>query len=383
MRRILILAAVAALAGAAAPRAQGPGVEPVEPFKVGTFDIHGAPRVGLVLRDRLVIDLEQANRALESHPEYPRVPMPEAMLELIGRWDYGLKYRLYEIVNHVVGGARLAGPGRAAWVHDAGDLRTRPPIMYPGKILNAAVNFYSHVDEGASPEQRAAEMRRRREERGVPYLFLKPSRGAVVGHGDPIVIPYGRDRTDWEVELGAVIGRTAKYVSAHDAQEFVFGYLVSIDVSDRGGRPPGGAPFRSDWFVGKGHDTFAPQGPWIAPREFYGDPMANLRQTLSVGGRTLQDARAGDMIHSLWEIIEYASSIITLYPGDVINNGTSGGTAAGAAQTRGEEDRYLKPGEVVEASIDGIGTLRMPVVAGAQPSGLTGAELPPVRTYRD
>ena len=130
-------------------------------------------------------------------------------------------------------------------------------------------------------------------------------------------------------------------------------------------------------------DTFAPQGPWIAPKEFYGDPMQNLRQTLSVGGRTLQEARAGDMIHSLWEIIEYASSIITLYPGDVINNGTSGGTAAGAAQTRGEEDRYLKPGEVVEASIDGIGTLRMPVVAGEEPRGLTGAELPPVGNYRD
>lgn len=382
MRRILILAAVVVLPGAAAPRAQGPGVEPVEPFKVGTFDIHGAPRVGLVLRDRLVIDLEQANRALESHPEYARVPMPEEMLELIGRWDYGLKYRLYEIVNHAVGGARLAGPGRAAWVHDAGGLRTRPPIMYPGKILNAAVNFYSHVDEGASPEQRAAEMRRRREERGVPYLFLKPSRGAVVGHGDPIVIPYGRDRTDWEVELGAVIGRAAKYVSAHDAQDYVFGYLVSIDVSDRGGRPPGGAPFRSDWFVGKGHDTFAPQGPWIAPREFYGDPMANLRQTLSVGGRTLQDARAGDMIHSLWEIIEYASSIITLYPGDVINNGTSGGTAAGSAETR-TGSRYLQPGEVIEASIDGIGTLRMPAVAGEMPpDDLTGAQLPPVDTYR-
>ena len=383
MRRILILAAVIVLSGAPAPLAQGPGVEPVEPFKVGTFDIDGVPRVGLVLRDRLVIDVGEANRALESHPEYARVPMPEDVLELIGRWDYGLKYRLYEIVNHAVDGARLAGGGRAAWVHDADGLRTRPPIMYPGKILNAAVNFYSHVDEGATPEQRAAEMRRRREERGVPYLFLKPSRGAVVGHGDPIVIPYGRDRTDWEVELGAVIGRTAKYVSARDAQDHVFGYVVSIDVSDRGGRPPGGAPFRSDWFVGKGHDTFAPQGPWIAPKEFYGDPMANLRQTLSVGGRTLQDARAGDMIHSLWEIIEYASSIITLYPGDVINNGTSGGTAAGAAQTRGEEDRYLKPGEVVEASIDGIGTLRMPVVAGEQPTGLTGAELPPIRTYRD
>ena len=380
MRRILVPAVVVVLLAPAAPAAQGPAVEP---FKVGTFDVRGAPRVGLVLRDSLIIDVEEANRALESHPEYVRVPMPEDMLELIGRWDYGLKRRLQEIVNHVVAGGRLAGRDRAGYVHDVSGVRTRPPILYPGKILNAAVNFYSHVNEGATPEERAAEMRRRREERGVPYLFQKPSRGAVIGNGDAIVIPYGRDRTDWEVELGAVIGRTAKYVSADDAQDYVFGYMVSIDVSDRGGRPPGGAPFGSDWFVGKGHDTFAPQGPWIAPKEFYGDPMANLRQTLSVGGRTLQDARAGDMIHSLWEIIEYASSIITLYPGDVINNGTSGGTAAGAARTRGEGDRYLKPGEVVEATIDGIGTLRMPVVAGERPTGLTGAELPPVSSCRE
>jgi 2-keto-4-pentenoate hydratase/2-oxohepta-3-ene-1,7-dioic acid hydratase in catechol pathway len=117
------------------------------------------------------------------------------------------------------------------------------------------------------------------------------------------------------------------------------------------------------------------------PKEFYGDPMKNLRQTLSVGGTQLQEARAGDMIHSLWELIEYGSSIITLHPGDVINNGTSGGTAAGSAKTR-SGDRFLKPGEVIEASIDGIGTLRMPAVAGLKPPGATGARLPPISTYR-
>ena len=251
MRRILIVGLLAALGGAGAASAQT-DVTPVEPFKVGTFDIHDVPHVGIVLRDSLVIDVEAANAALEANPDYPRVPMPVDMLELIGRYEYGLRYRLYEIVNDVV--ANRLGGDRAGFVHDVDDLRTRPPIMYPGKILNAAVNFYSHVSEGASPEERAAEIRRRQEERGVPYLFLKPSRGAVVGNGDPVVIPHGRNRTDWEVELGAVVGRTAKYVSAADAQDHIFGYMVSIDVSDRGGRPPGGNATRSDWFVGKGHD---------------------------------------------------------------------------------------------------------------------------------
>ena len=355
--------------------------ESAEPFKVGTFDINGMPQVGIVLRDSLVVDLKVANLTLEMNPAYPKVPMPTDMQELISRHEHGLKYRLYEIVTDLVANNRLTGNQRPAYVYDVDELRIRPPIMYPGKILNAAVNFYSHVNESGTPEEQVAARRQRREQRGVPYLFLKPSRGAVIGNGDEIVIPYGRDRIDWEVELGAVIGRTARYVSARDAQDYVFGYVVSIDVSDRGGRPPGGNPLRSDWFVGKGHDTFAPQGPWIAPKEFYGNPMENLRQTLSISGTRLQEARAGDMIHSLWELIEYGSSIVSLFPGDVINNGTSGGTAAGA-DVRGE-DRFLKPGEVVEASIDGIGTLRMPVVAGKQRPGLTGAELPPVRTYRD
>ena len=244
------------------------------------------------------------------------------------------------------------------------------------------MNFYSHVNESGTEEEIREARRQRRENRGVPYLFLKPTRGAIIGTGDDIVIPYGRDRTDWEVELGAVIGRAAKYVSANDAEAHIFGYMVSIDVSDRGGRPPGGYGSGSDWFVGKGHDTFAPQGPWIVPKEFYGNPMEILRQTLNIDGDVLQEARGGDMIHSLWELIEYGSSIVTLFPGDVVNNGTSGGTAAGVANTRNQEVRYMQPGQTVEATIDGIGTLRHTVVAEEEPEGLTGAQLPPVRTYR-
>ncbi len=368
-------------AGAGSLAAQDAGLpEIAEPFKVGTFEIDGVARVALVLRDALIVDIERANRWLQRDSAYPAVPPPADMLDLIGRYDYGVRLRLYEIVNELVAQDKLSGSAPADFVYDLQDVRTLPPIMYPGKILNAAVNFYSHVNETGTEEERREARRQRRENRGVPYLFLKPARGAVIGADDQIVIPFGRDRTDWEVELGAVIGRTAKYVSADEAESHVFGYTVTIDVSDRGGRPPGGNPLTSDWLVGKGHDTFAPMGPWIVPREFYGDPMENLRQTLSVGEERMQEATAGDMIHTLWELVEYGSSIMTLFPGDVINNGTSGGVGMGTA-VRGEE-RYLRPGEVVTASIDGIGTLQLEVAGEAEPPGGTGARLPPVGSYR-
>ena len=379
MRDFRILATTLLLLAIPLPlQAQGmPDI--AEPFKVGTFEIEGTPTVSLVLRDQLIVEVDAANTALQRDPYYARVQAPGDMLELIERYEYGLQRRLYEVVNHLVENDML-GANRPSWVHDLGDVRTLPPILYPGKILNAAVNFYSHVNETGTEEERAEARRQRRENRGVPYLFLKPSKGAVIGDGGEVVLPYGRDRIDWEVELGAVIGRSAKYVSANDAEAYVFGYLVSLDISDRGGRPPGGNPMTSDWFVGKGHDTFAPQGPWIVPKEFYGNPMEILRQTLDVGDERMQEATAGDMIHSLWELIEYGSSIITLFPGDVVNNGTSGGVGMGTA-VRGAQ-RFLQPGEQISASIDGIGTLNLSVVSEPEPQGLTGAHLPPVRTYR-
>ena len=376
MRLTLVITLLVSLASPALLSAQsGPAMTSAEPFNVGTFEIHGVPEVGIVLRDSLVVDLDVANAALETNPAYPKIPMPANMLELIGRYDYGLKHRLYEIVNNLVDNSRLTDTSRPDFVYELGQVRTLPPIMYPGKIMNAAVNFYSHVNETGTPEERAAARRARRDNRGVPYLFLKPSRGAIIGNGDTIVIPYGRNRIDWEVELATVIGRAGKYVPATEAKDYIFGYMVSLDISDRGGRPAGGNPLRSDWFVGKGHDTFAPTGPWIVPKEFYGDPMEKLRQTLSVGGTRMQEATAGDMIHTLYELIEYASSIITLYPGDVINNGTSGGTGMGTA-VRGEQ-RFLQPGEEIVATIDGIGTLRMPVVTEDPPPPGTGARLAP------
>ena len=376
-RLTLALLTHVALASPAVVSAQA--MSSVEPYKVGTFEINGAPTVGIVLRDALIIDLVAANTALEIDPMYPHVNSPADMLELIGQYEYGLKYRMYEIVNNVVGNNLLG----ADYVHRVEDVDILAPILYPSKIMNAAVNFYTHACEGCTEEELAARTRERQTNRGVPYLFLKPTRGAVIGSGDDIIMPYGRTAIEWEVEMAIVFGRAGKYISASRAYDHVFGYMVAMDISDRGGRPPGGYGSGSDWFVGKGHDTFAPHGPWIVPKEFYGDPMERLHQSLVIDGVTVQEARAGDMIHNIPELIEYASSLITVFPGDVLQSGTSGGTGAGRVE-RATGSGYLQAGETISASIEGIGTLTHRVIAEESlPADLSGAQLPPVASYRD
>jgi len=357
-------------------------MESAEPFKVGTFAIDDVPTVGLVMRDdRLIIDLASANRALELLPQYSSITMPDDMLGLIEQYEYGLKYRIYEIVNWLVE-EDLLNAGERSFVHAVASVDIMAPIQYPSKIMNAAVNFYTHACEGCNDDELASRIRERQENRGVPYLFLKPTRGAIIGDGDEIIMPYGRDRIEWEVEMAIVFGRTGKYISSHRAYDHVFGYMVAMDISDRGGRPPGGYGVTSDWFVGKGHDTFAPQGPWIVPKEFFGDPMERLHQTLVIDGVTVQEARAGDMIHNIPELIEYASSLITLFPGDVLQSGTSGGTGAGRVE-RASGSGYLIDGETISASIEGIGTLTHTVrVEQSVPDDLSGSQLPPVSSYR-
>ena len=249
-------------------------MESAEPFKVGTFAINDIPTVGLVMRDdALVVDLNAANRAMQLLPQYSHLDMPVDMIGLIERYEYGLKYRIYEVVNWLVEEELLSGSAMRDFVYPVANVDIMAPIQYPSKIMNAAVNFYTHACEGCNDDELAKRTKERRENRGVPYLFLKPTRGAVIGDGEDIIMPYGRDEIEYEVEMAIVFGRTGKYISADRAYDHVFGYMVAMDVSDRGGRPPGGYAMRSDWFVGKGHDTFAPHGPWIVPKEFYGDPM--------------------------------------------------------------------------------------------------------------
>jgi 2-keto-4-pentenoate hydratase/2-oxohepta-3-ene-1,7-dioic acid hydratase in catechol pathway len=337
-----------------------------EPFKLGTFEIDGEPTLGIVLRDRIVVELAAANRELERKPHYAKLPMPEDMKSLAGLYHMGYNRRIYQIVNHVVGQG-LLDAGKPSYVHGVEEVTTLPPID-PGKILNAAGNYYGHVGEMNTPEEQRKEAEERRRDRGMAYLFLKPP-SVVIANGEDIVIPKGRDKIDWECELAVIIGEPAKYVSAANAKNHIFGYTIELDMSDRGGR--GEAEPRSDWLIGKGHDTFAPLGPWVVPAELVKDPM-NLKQTLTINGKLMQDSHSSDMIHNVYELIEYGSSILTLETGDVIAAGSPAGT--GMSRSVRPEQIFLKPGDKIVATIEGIGVMTHDVKAeSAAPSGPTSS----------
>jgi 2,4-diketo-3-deoxy-L-fuconate hydrolase len=163
-----------------------------------------------------------------------------------------------------------------------------------------------------------------------------------------------------------VIGKKAKYVTAAQAKDYIFGYTIELDMSDRGGRPEKEPRFGgSDWFIGKSHDSFAPMGPWIVPKEFYRDPM-NVGQKLTVNGNVMQDSRSTDMIHDIYDLIEYSSSILTLFPGDVISSGSPAGT--GMSRSVRPTQIWLKPGDKIVATIEGIGMMTHTVKADPGPA---------------
>jgi len=153
-----------------------------------------------------------------------------------------------------------------------------------------------------------------------------------------------------------VIGKTADHVPVEKAADYIFGYTIQIDVSDRGGRGDrkmGG----SDWLVGKNHDTFAPLGPYIVPKEFLKDPL-NTRQTFTLNGTVMQDSNTNRMNHNIYELVHYASNILTLSPGDVISGGSPAGTNIERA-----EPRWMRAGDTAVCALEGIGSQKHPVVA--------------------
>jgi len=208
-----------------------------------------------------------------------------------------------------------------------------------GKFLCIGLNYSDHAAEtgAAIPEH--------------PILFFKAN-SAVVGPNDDVIMPRGSTHTDWEIELGVVIGKTAKYVSSENALDHVAGYCVINDVSERHFQ----TKLTGQWTKGKSCDTYGPTGPWLVTRDEVGDPQ-NLAMSLDVNGERMQTGNTSTMIFTVAEIIEHLSSLMTLHPGDVITTGTPPGVGMGMKP----EPVYLKVGDVMELTIQGLGKQRQEV----------------------
>lgn len=231
------------------------------------------------------------------------------------------------------------------------DVQLLVPLPSPPKLLFLAGNYGKHLAERGY-------MATEREET-FPYVFSKPPGTTLTHPGDPIVIPaVSPDQIDWECELGVVIGRRCRDVSEAEALEYVAGYTVVNDISDRAFRPnPGRKPRERDkffdWLHGKWHDTFCPMGPCILSAEAVADPQA-LPIKLTVNGRVRQDATTAEMVFPVAAVVSFVSRFVTLEPGDVIATGTPSGVGSATGT-------FLKPGDVVRATIAPIGTLENPV----------------------
>lgn len=327
------------------------------PFKLGTFELNGRTFVGVVVKDSAVIDLAQASAALKTPAA--KVPMPADMKDLIARYDNGVRARIGEILANTY----LSHPLKS--------VKTLPPVMYPTTMLNVAVNYRAHAAEmagGAATQAGGTAQgdalpgttsapgiweRKPDDKRWNPYMFMK-SPTIVIADGESIRLPVGRTNIDWECELGVVIGRTVDHVAADRAREYIFGYTLENDVSDRGGR--GDTRHGSDWVIGKNHDTFAPMGPFIVPKEFVPNPQ-NLQVKFTLNGQLMQDANTSLMIHTVDELVSYGSSILTLRAGDVLATGSPAGV--GSAR---KPPIFFKAGDVSVCTYEGIGTLTNPVV---------------------
>ena len=369
----LVLALAVAVIGSAGLDAQAGGA--AVPFKLGTFEQGGRTFPGLVLRDTQIVDIARANAAYESaNASAPRLTAPADMKLLIARYDTEWRPRLAAIAR-TVSSASAAPP----YAYAVSAVKVLPPVR-PSVQLNAGANYVEHEQgiatnqaraggggaaggRGPAPAAPAAQTapgiweRKPGDTRDNPYLFQK-SPTVIIGANDPIVVPRGRVQIDFECEFATVIAKPAHYVPVDKAADFIFGYTAHHDVSDRGGRGDrkmGG----SDWLIGKNHDTFGPLGPYIVPKEFIKDPM-HTRHTMYLNNVVMQDSNTDRMSHNIYELLSFASNIITLSPGDVISGGSPAGTNIERA-----DPRWMRPGDMAKCDIEGIGTLNNPVVAEA------------------
>ena len=219
--------------------------------------------------------------------------------------------------------------------------RLGSPVLRPSKLICIGLNYSDHAAE--SNMQLPAE----------PIIFFKAT-SAIVGPNDEVTIPKTSTKTDWEVELAVVIGKKASYIDEKDAEDYIAGYMLHNDYSERAFQ----LERSGQWVKGKSCDTFAPLGPWLSTKDEIKD-VNNLRLWLTVNGKTYQDGNSKNLIFKIPFLISYLSQFMTLLPGDIISTGTPAGVGLGQKPS----PVYLNPGDVVELGIDGLGEAKQKLVS--------------------
>ncbi len=321
-------------------------------FQVGTFSVAGCPPFAGVVKDERVVAV---NALATLHGE--------SLFALLQNWEQ----------NFALLRAAVADPGFASFPSaPLAQVHVHAPLLYPRQIFCAGANYRQHVidliiDQNKSPETEtmnaeerrawSTQMMEKRAKHGIPYVFTKiPS--TISGPYDEVMIPKDAEQPDWELELVVVIGKAARRVSRENAMDYVAGYTMANDLTNR--EKVHRADMKaigSDWLAGKCSPGYLPMGPFITPAAFIPDPH-QLHITLKLNGETMQDQRADDMIFDIPRLIEYTSRLAQLWPGDILLTGSPKGNGS-------HYNRYLQLGDVMEGTITGLGTMRTPCIAEA------------------
>jgi 2,4-diketo-3-deoxy-L-fuconate hydrolase len=335
-------------------------------FVLGTFSTAGRPPfVGLVIDAHVMSPrtaLELGGQSADAFSENC------SLFEILQDWQKHFM-QLDEAVKKIRG-RELALDQFAI---PLSQVRTLAPIAFPRQILCAGANYFKHVVQllvdqagrglpetkgmtGAQLHEYATDLMTRRKREGEPYFFHKPV-STVTGPFDPIYIPASAKQPDWELELGVYVSKAARYVKVADALNYVAGYTIVNDITDRAlmWRKDELKAMGTDWVSGKSSPTYLPTGPYLVPARYVPEPQS-LRITLKLNGEVKQDDTTSDMIHDIARLIEYISAKVQLYPGDLICTGSPAGNGT-------HYNRYLQPNDVVESTITGLGRQRNQVLA--------------------
>ncbi|MGQ9608902.1 MAG: fumarylacetoacetate hydrolase family protein [bacterium] len=327
-------------------------------MKLVTYQIDGQKRLG-AYADQNIFDLNtcyalyimgaksQINQEdLNKMKEKVKDEMPTDMIGFLQLGDQAV-FRAEKVLKRMADFSVSNIPKGA--VFSMNEVQICAPIPKPGKILCLAGNYAEHIREGG---RLVAE-----KEKMAPRVFMKPHT-AVIGYGQPILIPKKGNKIDWEAELAVIIGKKGKYITKDEAYDYIAGYTIINDVSEReliidADREPSEWNHFFDWLNGKWMDTFAPIGPYLVTKDEISEPH-NLGIRLRVNAEIKQNSNTGNMIFNIPELIEFISRLMTLEPGDIIATGTPEGTGAASGT-------FLKRGDVIEVEIDKIGLLMNPV----------------------